>query len=80
MQYDIETARMVGKYLIDSKMISELSRVPKDITSSSLKPLIKSNIGGFICNNCKTSLSDEVDSKYCPYCGSSDLSRSQKET
>lgn len=82
MQYDIETARMVGKYLIDNNMISELSRVPRDVSSSSLKYIKKSNntIDEFICNNCKTPLSDRMDSKYCPYCGSSDLSRSQKKT
>lgn len=78
MQYDIETARMVGKYLIDSDMISELSRVPKDVSSSSLKYIRESNytIDEFICNNCKTPLSDKMDSKYCPYCGSSDILRS----
>ncbi len=68
---------MVGKYLIDNNMISELSRVPKDVSSSSLRLIKESiNIDEFICNNCKTPLSDKMDSKYCPYCGSSDILRS----
>ena len=33
LKYDIETARKVGKYLIDSNMIKEFRRVSKDITT-----------------------------------------------
>ena len=58
-------------------MINELSRVPKEITSSSLKFSIETpNIYKIICKNCKTILPDNLDSEYCPYCGSSDILRS----
>ena len=73
LQFDIETARMVGKYLIDSKMINELSRVPIEITSkTSLKPASESlKYKEIICNNCRTPLSDRENPEFCPYCGSS---------
>jgi len=55
-------------------MINELSRVPKQITSSSI---ISSTelpiIDKIICNNCKTILPDDLDSEYCHYCGSSNI-------
>lgn len=77
LNYDIETARKVGKYLIDSNMINEFSRVPKDISSStSLIPSQKSSeIERFLCNNCKTPLSDRDNPIYCPFCGSSNIIR-----
>jgi len=75
LQFDIKTARMVGKYLIDTNMIDELLRVPKEIASStSLKSSSSSlKYEEIICNNCKTPLSDRKDASYCPYCGSSNI-------
>jgi len=68
LNYDIETARKVGKYLIDSNMINEFSRVPKDVaSSSSLSPSQESSkIVKIICNNCKTPLTDRDNPIYCP--------------
>lgn len=75
LQYDIGTARKVGKYLIDSNMIKEIARVPREIASSTpLKPSTKtSRIENIVCNMCKTPLSDRENPQFCPYCGSSDL-------
>ncbi len=75
LQYDIKTARRVGKYLIDRQMVSELLRVPKNVASSTpLKPSVKSSKSeNTICNMCKTPLSDRENPRFCPYCGSSDL-------
>ncbi len=77
LNYDIETARKVGKYLIDSNMIKEFSRVSKDITSStSLKPSQKpSKVKKILCNNCKTPLTDRENQIYCPFCGSNDIEK-----
>lgn len=77
LNYDIETARKVGKYLIDSNMIKEFSRVPKDIPSStSLKPSQKpSKMKKILCNNCKTPLTDRENQIYCPFCGSNDIKK-----
>jgi len=77
LNYDIQTARKVGKYLIDSNMIKEFSRVPKDIASStSLKPSQKpSKVKKLLCNTCKTPLTDRDNPIYCPFCGSSDIER-----
>ncbi len=78
LNYDIKTARKVGKFLIDSKMINSFSRVPKDIPSStSLLPSQgSSEIERIFCNNCGTPLSDRDNPVYCPYCGSSDIIKS----
>ena len=75
LQYDIKSARRVGKYLIDSNMIKELARVPKEVASSTpLKPSVRSSkFENIICNMCKTPLSDRENPVFCPYCGSSDL-------
>ena len=77
LNYDIETARKVGKYLIDSNMIKEFSRIPKDFASSTpLKPSQKpSEMKKIICKNCKTPLTDREKPIYCPFCGSSDIER-----
>lgn len=77
LNYDIQTARKVGKYLIDSNMIKEFSRVPKNIaTSTSLKPSQEpSKVKKLLCNNCKTPLTDRENPIYCPFCGSSDIER-----
>lgn len=77
LNYDIETARKVGKYLIDSNMIKEFSRVPKDIlTSTPLKLSQKpSKVKKILCKNCKTPLTDRENQIYCPFCGSSDIER-----
>ena len=63
-------------YLIDTNMINELLRVPKEIASStSLKSSSSTSLKyeEIICNNCKTPLSDRKDASYCPYCGSSNI-------
>jgi len=77
LNYDIETARKVGKYLIDSNMINEFSRVPKDVSSSTSLILSQksSEIERIVCNNCETPLSDRDNPIYCPFCGSSDIVR-----
>lgn len=77
LNYDIETARKVGKYLIDSNMIKEFSRVPKDFaTSTPLKPSQEpSEMKKIFCKNCKTPLTDREKPIYCPFCGSSDIER-----
>ncbi len=31
--------------------------------------------GDFLCNNCKTPLTDREKPIYCPFCGSSDIER-----
>jgi len=81
LQYDIKTARRVGKYLIDHQMVNELLRTPKEIASSTpLKPSVKSSkIEKIICYNCKTPLSDRENPQFCPYCGSSELIRTKKK-
>ncbi len=77
LNYDIETARKVGKYLIDSNMIKEFSRIPKDFaTSTPLKPSQKpSEMKKIFCKNCKTPLTDREKPIYCPFCSSSNIER-----
>ena len=71
LKLDIKTARKVGKYLVEKKMIESLSRIEGSVpseTSSSSRPV------EIYCEGCRTVLADRKNPKFCPLCGSSNLS------
>lgn len=71
LKFDIKTARKVGKYLVEKRMIKSLSRIegsePSE-TSSRPRPV------EIYCEECRTVLTDREKPKFCPLCGSSNLS------
>ena len=71
LKFDIKTARKVGKYLVEKRMIENLSRIegstPSE-TSSISRPV------EIYCEECRTVLTDRENPKFCPLCGSSNLS------
>ena len=71
LKFDIKTARKVGKYLVEKKMIESLSRIegsaPSE-TSSKSRPV------EIYCEECRTILTDRENPKFCPLCGSTNLS------
>ncbi|MCP6719442.1 MAG: hypothetical protein KJI71_04420 [Patescibacteria group bacterium] len=72
LKYDIKTARKVGKYLVENKMIESLSRIEGSVpsgTSSESRPV------EVYCEECKTVLTDRDKPKFCPLCGSGNLSK-----
>ncbi len=71
LKFDIKTARKVGKYLVEKKMIESLSRIEGSVpseTSSKSRPV------EIYCEECRTVLTDRENPKFCPLCGSSNLS------
>ena len=71
LKFDINTARKVGKYLVEKKMIETLSRTegstPSE-TSSKSRPV------EIYCEGCKTNLTDRESPEFCPLCGSNNIS------
>ena len=76
LNYDIETARKVGKYLIDNQMLEKFQRIP--INKNSEISLPKSDISEkksiesdeeIICKICNTKIDKREKLEYCPYCG-----------
>ncbi len=72
LKFDIKTARKVGKYLVEKKMIESLSRIDG---SSISEPSSKSRPVEIYCEDCRTVLTDREKPKFCPLCGSSNLSK-----
>jgi len=70
LNFDIITARQVGKYLVEKKMIEKLSRIEGSEPSEASS---KSRPTEIYCENCKTVLEEPENPKFCSLCGSSQL-------
>ncbi|KKL76053.1 hypothetical protein LCGC14_2048740 [marine sediment metagenome] len=71
LKFDIKTARKVGKYLIEKEMIESFPRI-KGLAPS--EPSTNPRRVEFYCEECRIVLTDRENPKYCPLCGSSNLS------
>ena len=71
LKFDIKTARKIGKYLVEKKMIESLSRIEGSVPSETS---LKSRPVEIYCEECRTVLTDRENPKFCPLCGSSNLS------
>ena len=85
LQFDIETARRVGKYLIDNKMIDKFWRLPKKVPSSTPLNISSESLEELVCGECETNLSkkcnlsDLKNLESCPLCGSANIIKTKKK-
>jgi len=70
LNFDIITARKVGKYLVENNMIEKLSKIE---SSAPLEASSKSTPIEIYCEECRTVLIERENPKFCPLCGSSKL-------
>ncbi len=72
LKFDIKTARKVGKYLVEKKMIEKLSRIEgSEPSETSSKPRQIE----IYCEECTTVHIDRENLAFCPTCGSIKLSK-----